>query len=114
MADQKIVLITGGNTGIGYETVKAFLQSEQQPYCVLMGSRSLDKAHAAIAQLQTEVPQATANHHRVEAVQIDVASDESIQKAVETVKASHSHLDALINNAGKLKLLWEDCKELTR
>lgn len=100
MADnnkKKIVLITGGNTGIGYETVKALLQSSQA-YLVLMGSRSLEKAKAAIEQLKTEVPQTASS---VEALQIDVASDESIEKAFETVKASYGHIDSLINNAGK-------------
>ncbi|EMR65559.1 putative short chain protein [Eutypa lata UCREL1] len=99
MADnnkKKIVLITGGNTGIGYETVKALLQSSQA-YLVLMGSRSLEKAKAAIEQLKTEVPQTASS---VEALQIDVASDESIEKAFETVKASYGHIDSLINNAG--------------
>ncbi|KAK7747651.1 hypothetical protein SLS62_008977 [Diatrype stigma] len=80
MTDKKIVLITGGNTGIGYQTVKAFLHSGQA-YLVLMGSRSLEKAHAAIEQLKTEVPQTSSS---IEAVQIDVSSDESIQKAFET------------------------------
>ncbi|RYP15404.1 hypothetical protein DL765_005740 [Monosporascus sp. GIB2] len=97
MAGKSIVFITGGNTGIGYETVKALLGSDR-PYLVLMGSRSLDKAKSAIESLKKEVPQTSSS---VEAVQIDVASDESIAKAFETVKASHDHIDVLINNAGK-------------
>ncbi|RYP36065.1 hypothetical protein DL767_003537 [Monosporascus sp. MG133] len=82
MAGKGIVFITGGNTGIGYETVKALLDSDR-PYAVLMGSRSLDKAKSAIESLKKEVPQTSSS---VEAVQIDVASDESIAKAFETIK----------------------------
>ncbi|RYP50024.1 hypothetical protein DL768_004379 [Monosporascus sp. mg162] len=80
MGRKTIAFITGGNTGIGYETVKALLDSDR-PYVVLMGSRSLGKAKSAIESLKKEVPQTSSS---VEAVQIDVASDESIAKAFET------------------------------
>lgn len=97
MADRRIVLITGGNTGIGYEAVKAFLQSDKS-YHVLMGSRSIDKAMAAIEQLKSEVPE-TAN--TVDVVQIDIASDQSIEKAFDYIKTTFNRIDALVNNAGK-------------
>lgn len=96
MADKKIVLITGGNTGIGYEAVKAILQSDK-PYLVLMGSRSLDKAHAAIEKLKKEVPNTKST---VEPVQVDITSDESIEKVFEEVKKKYGRVDALVNNAG--------------
>ena len=96
MASLKVVLVTGGNNGIGYETVKAFLQSDKA-YHVLLGSRSLEKAKLAIETLHKECPEST---NTVEAVQVDLTSDESIEKAFEQVKASPGHIDALINNAG--------------
>ena len=96
MASPKVVLVTGGNNGIGYETVKAFLQSDMT-YHVLLGSRSLEKAKLAIETLHKECPEST---NTVEAVQVDLTSDESIEKAFEQVKASTGHIDALINNAG--------------
>ncbi|KAF8881050.1 hypothetical protein CPB84DRAFT_1792134 [Gymnopilus junonius] len=96
MASQKIVLVTGGNHGIGYETVKAFLESDKS-YHVLLGSRSLEKGKLAIENLHKECPEST---NTVEAVQIDLTSDESIEKAFEQVKTNQGHIDALINNAG--------------
>ena len=87
-------MITGGNTGVGFEAVKAFLQSPK-PYHILMGSRSLEKANAAIATLQVEVPETQST---VEAVQVDLRSDESIEKAYQQVKNSPGQLDILINN----------------
>ena len=99
MADKKIILITGGNTGIGYEVVKALLKSDN-PYHVLMGSRSLEKAKAAIETLKQEVSHTLST---IEPVQVDVSSDESIEKALELIKARHDRIDTLINNAGKLK-----------
>jgi len=96
MASPKIVLVTGGNNGIGYEAVKAFLQSPN-PYHVLLGSRSLEKAALAIENLHKECSEST---NTVEAVQLDLTSDESIEKAFEQVKAGSGYIDALVNNAG--------------
>ena len=96
MASRKIVLVTGGNNGIGYEAVKALLQSSKA-YHVLMGSRSLEKGKKAIETLHEECPKAT---NTVEMVQVDLTSDQSIEKAFEQVKASSGHIDTLINNAG--------------
>ena len=96
MTSPKVVLVTGGNNGIGYETVKALLQSKL-PYHVLLGSRSLDKAELAIGTLHNECPDSIST---VEAVQCDLTSDESIEKAFEQIRANQGHIDVLINNAG--------------
>ena len=86
----------GGNNGIGYEAVKALLQSTK-PYHVLMGSRSREKATTAIEKLQKECPD---SKNTVEAVQVDLTSDDSIHVAFEQVKASPGRIDTLVNNAG--------------
>jgi NAD(P)-dependent dehydrogenase (short-subunit alcohol dehydrogenase family) len=96
MSLRKIVIVTGGNGGIGYEAVKALLVS-QKPYHILMGSRSLEKAKVAIEALQSEHPEAT---NTVESIQLDLTSDDSIEAAFEQVKDSHGHIDVLVNNAG--------------
>src|SRR6266568_740092 len=103
MASLKVVLVTGGNNGIGYETVKAFLQSDKT-YHVLLGSRSLEKAKLAIETLHKECPEST---NTIEALQVDLTSDESIEKAFEQVKANPGHIDALINNAGMHTYLYQ-------
>lgn len=97
MASQKVVLVTGANDGIGYEAVKALLESDVAKYHVLLGSRSPEKGRLAIEKLHKEVPNTS---NTVELIQVDVTSDESIQKAFEQVKANPGHLDALVNNAG--------------
>ncbi|PNS14547.1 hypothetical protein CAC42_3833 [Sphaceloma murrayae] len=96
MSSKSIVLITGGNTGLGYETVKQLLQSSKT-YHILLGSRKVAKAEEAIASLEKEVPQTSST---IEAVQVDVEEDGSIQQAFEAVKAKHDRVDVLINNAG--------------
>jgi NAD(P)-dependent dehydrogenase (short-subunit alcohol dehydrogenase family) len=100
MSLPRVVLVTGANSGIGYETVKAFLESARS-YHILLGSRNLDKGKEAVAILQKEVP---STNNTVEAIQVDLTSDDSIEKAYGKVKASPGRLDYLVNNAGTLHI----------
>lgn len=97
MSNRSIVLVTGGNTGIGYETVKALYASPQE-HTILMGSRSLDKANNAIAQLKSEIPESKSE---IVPLQIDIEDDNSIQSAYKEVEGKWGKVDALVNNAGK-------------
>ncbi|KAB8290381.1 hypothetical protein EYC80_010814 [Monilinia laxa] len=96
MASKTIVLVAGANSGIGYEAVKALLQSSK-PYHILFGSRSSEKAQVAIGDLKKEVPEAT---NTIETLEVDLVSDESIGKAFKSVKEKYGRVDLLINNAG--------------
>ncbi|TDZ15655.1 Short-chain dehydrogenase/reductase tropE [Colletotrichum orbiculare MAFF 240422] len=96
MAAQKIVLITGANTGLGREVVKSLLQSTVV-YSILVGSRSLTNADNAIESLKTEVPASKSELHPL---QVDIEDDESIERAFQTVQEKFGRLDALVNNAG--------------
>lgn len=94
----KIVVVTGANTGIGYEVVKALLQNDQTtPYRVFLGCRSLDKGKAAREQVLAEVPDTRST---VDLLQVDLASDTSIEAAFAAVSKETDHIDALVNNAG--------------
>ena len=98
MSNRTIVLITGGNTGIGYETVKA-LYASSNAHTILMGSRSLEKAHVAISTVQSEIPNSNSN---IVPVQIDIEDDNSIETAFKEVYSKYGKVDALVNNAGML------------
>lgn len=101
MASRKIVLITGGNSGLGYEAVKAFIESER-PYHVIMSSRSLEKGKAASDKLRQECPNAS---NTLDLIQLDLASDESIDQAFGQVQSEAGYIDALINNAGTFTVI---------
>jgi NAD(P)-dependent dehydrogenase (short-subunit alcohol dehydrogenase family) len=97
MTDSTIVLITGGNTGIGYESVKA-LYTSPQPHTILMGSRSLEKAKGSIVRLKGEVSESKSE---VVPIQIDIEDDVSIEKAFKEVESKYGRIDTLVNNAGR-------------
>jgi NAD(P)-dependent dehydrogenase (short-subunit alcohol dehydrogenase family) len=83
----KIILVTGGNRGIGLEICR---QLDELGHTVIMGSRDLKKG----------VQAAAAFSNRVIVRQLDVTDDQSIQGLFGFVKAEFGILDVLINNAG--------------
>lgn len=92
----KTIFITGANTGLGYQIIRA-LATSTSPYTILLGSRSLSKADAAIQSLAAEFPSTKST---ITPIQIDIEDDASIAAAVKTIEAKYGHLDALVNNAG--------------
>lgn len=96
MASRTIAFVTGANTGIGYETVKALLQSSKL-YHIFLGSRSMEKGKLAVEDLKKECPESAST---VEPIQLDLTSDDSIEKAFEYVKNGPGYIDTLVNNAG--------------
>ena len=98
-ADAKlIILVTGANKGIGYETAKQLAQ--QLPHStVLLGTRSLDNGDAAIKQMRADAD-TTGPLDNILPLAIDVVDQSSIDKAVEHVKSKYGRLDVLIHNSG--------------
>ena len=93
----KIVLVTGGNTGLGFEVIKVLYHSSET-YQIFLAGRDLAKAEAAAHDLNLESPGGGSS--TVEAIQIDVEDDESILRAAETLQSKVGRLDVLVNNAG--------------
>ena len=91
--DGKTALITGANSGIGYQ---AALELARHGAHVLLGVRSRDKGDAALARLLQEAPGASA-----EVVELDMASLVSVRRFAEEFTQP---LDLLINNAGVMAL----------
>jgi len=97
MASNPVILITGANTGLGFETVRSLCQSTK-PYTILLGGRSIEKANAAAKEAQTEFPKSPSV---IKTVQVDIEDDDSISQAFEHVEKEYGRVDVLINNAGK-------------
>ncbi len=88
----KTALVTGANSGIGYETA---LDLAKKGYTVFFMCRSLDKANEAIEKVKT----ATGNQN-LHPIAGDAADLEKIRSAAKAVLEKTQKLDALINNAG--------------
>ncbi|KIO32210.1 hypothetical protein M407DRAFT_66909 [Tulasnella calospora MUT 4182] len=91
----KVIIVTGGNTGVGYHTVKALVTHDAKVY---MASRNESRATGAIAQLTAEG--ALDGKGQVEWLKLDLSSPESINAAVEEFQKKERRLDVLVNNAG--------------
>lgn len=100
MSSTPIVLITGANTGLGFESVKSLCKSTK-PYTILVSGRSFDKANAAVKEIQAELPETTCI---LSTMQIDLEDDESISQAFKHVSEKYGRLDVLINNGGKFSI----------
>ncbi|MBU5364429.1 SDR family NAD(P)-dependent oxidoreductase [Enterococcus devriesei] len=82
---ERIVLITGGSTGLGYTAASRL---KKMGYHVYITSRQAAKAAAAAKELA------------VSYVALDVTDEASIEHAAETIKKQEGRIDILINNAG--------------
>ena len=92
----KTALITGANSGIGYQTA---LELAHHGAHVLLGCRNEAKGRAALERLLREAPGASA-----EVVQLDMASLASIRAFAAAFLGRGIALDLLINNAGVMAL----------
>ncbi len=101
------VFITGANTGIGYEPVRALAQSSRS-YHVFLGSRSVEKGKEAVDAIKKEYPESSIV---MDVTQIDVSSDDSINSAFAKVEQAMGYVDVLINNAGWSPMVM-NCNEL--
>ena len=91
-SDKIVVLISGGNAGIGYEITKKIATEHSTTHHVLMGTRDMAKGESAVASMGSP--------SNVTPIQLDITSDESINTCYETTESRFSRLDILINNAG--------------
>ncbi|XP_017472643.1 PREDICTED: retinol dehydrogenase 13-like isoform X3 [Rhagoletis zephyria] len=106
-AENKVVIVTGSNTGIGKETARELAKRGATVY---MACRDMQKCEEARDEIVLE----TYNKH-VYCRQCDLASLESVRKFVESFKKEQQRLDILINNAGVMRcprLLTKDGFEM--
>src|SRR5262249_36556830 len=89
----KVVVITGGNSGIGKEAAIGIARAGAT---VVVAARNPTKAAAAV----TEIEQSAAAKGRVDTLPIDLASFDSVRTFAETFTAKYDRLDVLLNNAG--------------
>ncbi|RMX57299.1 hypothetical protein pdam_00012846 [Pocillopora damicornis] len=90
--DGRVAIVTGGNKGIGLETVRGLCKAQMT---VIIACRDTAEAEKAIKKIREELPQA-----EVEYMELDLASLASIRKFVMNFKKKGLPLHILVNNAG--------------
>ncbi|MEV3903143.1 SDR family NAD(P)-dependent oxidoreductase [Mycobacterium sp. NPDC050551] len=91
----RTAVITGANTGLGYETAAALAARGAR---VVLAVRNLDKGKAAADLIAVRNRGAD-----VSVQELDLSSLDSIRAAADELKARHDGIDLLINNAG---VMW--------
>ncbi|MGH7494865.1 MAG: SDR family oxidoreductase [bacterium] len=93
MNTPKTALITGANRGIGLEVARQLLE---EGFHVFLGARNREAGERAVASLLKD-------GMKIDFVELEVTSEESIREAVQAVANRSGRLDALVNNAAILE-----------
>jgi NAD(P)-dependent dehydrogenase (short-subunit alcohol dehydrogenase family) len=88
----RTAVVTGSNTGLGYETATALAARGAR---VVLAVRNLDKGQAAADLIARAHPGA-----EVTLQELDLGSLDSVRAAAANLRAEHDQIDLLINNAG--------------
>ncbi len=89
----KTVVVTGANSGIGFETAAALASMGAR---VLLTARNADKGRAAVAA----ITQRTQGESRVQLVVFDLADLGSVRRGAAEILEQTPRIDVLVNNAG--------------
>ena len=95
----KVVIITGGGSGIGKACASAFLA---RGYRVVISGRRMDKLQEVIGEFNPY-------SEHILAVQADVSVEEDGKRIIDETLAKFGRIDVLINNAGiSMRALFEE------
>jgi NAD(P)-dependent dehydrogenase (short-subunit alcohol dehydrogenase family) len=86
----KVIIVTGGNSGLGYESVKAFAEKGAE---VILTSRSIEKGEIAKKTIGPV-------KGKIVVMPLDLMDFSSIKSFAESFKKKYNRLDVLLNNAG--------------
>ena len=98
----KVVVVTGANSGIGFETARAVAE---RGAITVLACRDRTKGEAAVAAIQARTRQKL-----VHLVHLDLADLDSVRGSAETILSRWDRLDVLVNNAGG----WWSERQVTR
>lgn len=99
----KNVIITGANSGIGFEVAKKFAENNAR---VIMACRDLEKGGEAKEKIEENIEES-----EIEVRKLDLADLSSIKKFTKEYKANNDKLDVLCNNAGVMAIPRQETKD---
>src|SRR5882724_6606406 len=99
----RTAVITGANTGLGYETAAALAAKGAH---VVLAVRNVEKGEEAARRIEQRNPGAS-----VAVQELDLTSLDSIRAAADELRSKHDSIDLLINNAGVMFTPKETTKD---
>ncbi len=99
----RVVVITGANSGLGYESSLALARQGAQ---IVMASRDQAKAQQALNNLKGRLPEA-----KVDVMTVDLSDLASVQSFAADFKSRYHRLDLLLNNAGVMAIPRRETKD---
>lgn len=99
----KIDLVTGANSGLGFEITRALARKEAR---VVMACRSEIRGKQALKRITDQVPEA-----KLELMLLDLSSLDEVKKFSQTFKERYDKLHLLFNNAGVMIPPYQKTKD---
>ncbi|KAF5683403.1 NAD(P)-binding protein [Fusarium circinatum] len=96
----QVYIVTGGNAGIGFNTVLELAAHKAKVY---MGARSEAKANDAIAEIKSQYP-----HADISVLVMDMMNLKTVKAAADEFSRKESRLHGLVNNAGIMATPYEE------
>lgn len=101
--DGKTFAVTGANSGLGLETVRALAGRGAH---VLLACRNRGAAEKAVHAVRRRTPRG-----RLDVMALDLADLDSVRAFAEAARVTHPAIDGLINNAGVMALPYRQTKD---
>ena len=87
---EKVALVTGSSSGIGFETALALARENFYTFASMRDTKKADKIQEI----------AKKENLNLEVIELDVDKEESIKSAVKNIQEKKGRIDVLVNNAG--------------
>ena len=98
MSDNPVAIVTGGSRGVGAATAKMLYKNGWN--VIITCSSSIEEAEKVAKECSNETAQ-------VIALQADVSNDLDCKATINKAIEKWNRIDALINNAGTTKFVWD-------
>jgi NAD(P)-dependent dehydrogenase (short-subunit alcohol dehydrogenase family) len=99
----KVIIVTGANSGLGYETAKALAIKDAE---VIMSARNIKNGESAAEKIKKETGKSA-----LTVMKLDLADLSSVKAFIKEFKTRFNRLDILINNAGVMMPPYSKTKE---
>ena len=87
---QRVAVITGGSSGIGFETSLAFARNGFHTFATM---RNLEKS--------SNITEVSKNENLpLQAIQLDVNNEKSVKEGINSISKEKERMDVVVNNAG--------------